>query len=387
MFDRLLNISKSHSFFLFGARGTGKSSLLQRIFEADRILYVDLLLPEEFAILNRNPSELSARIGRFQSTGDSFVIIDEVQRVPKLLDLVHHHIQRDGVRFALTGSSARKLKRGSANLLAGRALVYNLFPLTHVELGESFSLDHALNWGTLPAVCNETDAHVKRKILQAYAHTYLKEEVQAEQLIRALDPFHLFLSVAGQMSGKLINYSAISRECGASDYSVRQYFSILEDTLLGFHLHSFHESIRKRQLHAPKFFLFDPGVKRALTNLLNAPVVPQSSVYGDSFEEWLIVEIYRLIQYRESDFSLSYLRTKDGVEADLIIERPGMPRAIVEIKSAKSVGHEHVANLSRLSRDITNAQAYCLSLDESPKRIDNVEVLPWRQGIRELGIY
>jgi predicted AAA+ superfamily ATPase len=387
MFVRLPKLSRSHSFFLFGARGTGKSSLLQAVFDQDRVLYIDLLLPEEFATLNRNPSELSLRIDRFKSVPDGLVIIDEVQRIPKLLDLVHHHMQRDSIRFALTGSSARKLKRGAANLLAGRALMYNLFPLTHIELAQDFSLDHALNWGTLPAVCNEGDPAIKRKILQAYAHTYLKEEVQAEQLIRALDPFHLFLAVAGQMSGKLINYSAISRECGASDYSVREYFSILEDTLLGFYLPPFHESIRKRQLHAHKFFLFDPGVKRALINLLNVPVVPQSSVYGDAFEEWLTVEIFRLINYRESDFKLSYLRTKDGAEIDLIIDRPGLPRAVVEIKSSKSIGPEHVKNVSRLSRDLSNTQAYCLSLDEAPKRIDNVEVLHWRDGIRELGIW
>lgn len=211
--------------------------------------------------------------------------------------------------------------------------------------------------------------------------------MQAEQLIRALDPFHLFLAIAGQMSGKIINSSAISRECGASDYLVREYFSILEDTLLGFHLPAFHESVRKRQLRAPKFFLFDPGVKRSLAGMLQVPVVPQSSAFGDAFEEWLTVEIHRLIHYRESDFSLSYLRTKDGAEIDLVIERPGLPRALVEIKSSRAVTPEQVTHVSKLARDISNAQAYCLSLEEVPKRIGNVDVLPWRQGIQELGIW
>lgn len=386
MLKRLVNLPLSHSFFLFGARGTGKSSLLERTFAPSSSLYIDLLQPEEFSILNRNPQDLSRRIESFKHT-KGVVIIDEVQKIPKLLDLVHHHIERDRVRFALTGSSARKLKRGAANLLAGRALLYNLFPFTHIELGETFSLEEALHWGTLPAVVNEKQSDIKRKILQAYAHSYLKEEIQAEQLIRSLDPFHLFLGVAGQMSGKTINYSAIARECGASDYSVREYFKILEDTLLGFYLPPFHESIRKRQLQAPKFFLFDPGVKRSLVGHLHVPLVQKTSAFGDAFEEWLTVEIHRLITYRERDFSLSYLRTKDGAEIDLVIDRPGLPRALVEIKSAEVVLPEHVANLSRLARDIPQAKAYCLSLEKVPKRIDNVEVLPWRTGISELGIW
>lgn len=386
MVHRILNIPKSRSFFLFGARGTGKSSLIKERFADSTKLLIDLLQPDQFSILNRDPSELSRRIEAAKSQ-EGFIVIDEVQKIPKLLDLVHYHIERDKVRFALTGSSARKLRRGSANLLAGRALVYHLFPFTHVELGAEFSLEHALHWGSLPEVVNESDASLKRKILQAYAHTYLREEVQAEQLIRSLDPFHLFLGISAQMNGRIINYSKIARECGASDYSVKEYFRILEDTLLGFHLYPFHESIRKRQTCNPKFYLFDQGVKRSLANHLHIPIAPSTSNYGDAFEEWLITEIHRLVQYKERDFTLSYLRTKDDAEIDLILERPGLSRALIEIKSTSVITPEHVSELNRFVKSVPNARAYCLSNDPAAKVIGKVEALHWRDGIRELGIW
>ncbi len=271
--------------------------------------------------------------------------------------------------------------------MAGRALVYHLFPFTHVELGAGFSLEHALHWGSLPEVVNESDASLKRKILQAYTHTYLREEIQAEQLIRSLDPFHLFLGISAQMNGKIINYSKIARECGASDYSVKEYFRILEDTLLGFHVYPFHESIRKRQTCNPKFYLFDQGVKRSLANHLHIPIAPSTSTYGDAFEEWLVTEIHRLIQYKESDFTLSYLRTKDDAEIDLILERPGLPRALIEIKSSSVITPEHVSGLNSFAKSVPNARAYCLSNDPAAKVIGKVEALHWRDGIRELGIW
>ncbi len=391
MYSSTVNISKKHSFFLFGARGTGKSCLLQRLFEPEKILWIDLLQPSEFEILNREPGDLSRRIEALNPK-QTHIIIDEIQRIPKLLNLVHHHIEsskqsnKKRILFGLTGSSARKLGRGSANLLAGRALVYSLFPLTHIELENDFNMDHSLQWGTLPEVVNEPDVEIKRKILQAYTHTYLKEEVQAEQLIRKLDPFHLFLSIAAQMSGKIINYSSIARECGASDASVREYFHILEDTLIGFHLAPFHESIRKRQRQNPKFYIFDNGVLRSLSSRLTIPLASRTSSYGDAFENWLICEVYRLISYAENDFALSYLRTKDDAEIDLIIERPGLPKALVEIKSVTHIDSHDLTSLKAFARDVGNSEAFCLSQDPNSKIIDGIKVLPWRLGLKELGL-
>ncbi len=390
MYRRIAGISKKHSFFLFGARGTGKSSLIDELFTEDEALKIDLLQPSEFDILNREPEELTRRIeGCDNST--KWIVLDEIQRIPKLLNLVHFHIEnskkRNPLLFALTGSSARKLKRGSANLLAGRAITYSLFPFTHIELESDFDMSHVLHWGSLPEIINQEDESLKKKILQSYTHTYLKEEIQAEQLIRSLDPFHLFLSMAAQMSGKIINYSAISRDCGASDYSVKEYFQILEDTLLGFHLRPYHRSIRKRQRHNPKFYLFDNGVQRALANQLSILLKPKTSAYGDAFENWLICEIYRLINYNDKDFTLSYLRTKDDAEIDLIIERPGMPTAIVEIKSSTHIRPEDISTLNQFANDMNDCQAFCLSQDPNSKKIGKIEVLHWREGIREIGIW
>lgn len=387
MYKRQVNISKKHSFFLFGARGTGKSSLLEELFKNELCLNIDLLKPSEFDILNRDPKELTRRIEALPAE-TKWVILDEVQRIPKLLNLVHYHIEKSKKQlfFALTGSSARKLKRGSANLLAGRAVVYSLFPFTHLELEKDFSLSHALEWGTLPEVVNQKDQVLKRKILQAYTHTYLREEVQAEQLIRNLDPFHQFLPIAAQMSGNIVNYSKIASQCGTSDNSVKEYFNILEDTLLGFSLPAFHESVRKRQRQSPKFYLFDNGVSRSLANLLKVPVVPQTSAYGNAFENWLICEIYRLISYAENDYSLSYLRASGDAEIDLVIDRPGIKRAIVEIKSSTQVREEDVSTLKRFAADMGDVEAICLSQDSFPKKISGVTVLPWREGLVELGL-
>jgi uncharacterized protein len=208
------------------------------MFSEEEALTINLLKPDDFDILHRDPAELSARI-KNKNNNLNWVIIDEIRRAPRLLDLVHHHIESDNINFALTGSSARKIKRGATNLLAGRALVYHLFPLTHRELGDSFNLESSLQWGGLPKVATTSDEFLKRKILQAYTYTYLKEEVQAEQLVRVLEPFHLFLKIAAQISGKIINFTAIASESKTTDKTVREYFKIIEETLLGFFLELF----------------------------------------------------------------------------------------------------------------------------------------------------
>ena len=385
MFTRDIRISRDDSFFLFGARGTGKTALLRATFTTEEALYIDLLKTSEFDSLSLNPETLLARIAKLPDSV-SWVIIDEVQKIPRLLDLVHHQIENSRFKFALTGSSARKLKRGSANLLAGRAVVYNLFPLTFHELGASFDLNETLSWGTLPPIINTKSPTSRQKKLRSYAHSYLKEEIQQEQLVRMLDPFHRFLLVAAQMNGQILNYAAISRDCGASEKSVKEYFSILEDTLLGFLLPPFHESIRKQQRENPKFYFFDGGVQRALSQTLRVAIEPQTYAFGRAFEAFIINEINRRQSYQELDYSLSYLRTKDDAEIDLILERPGLPRALIEIKSAAVVHENDLTSLKRFARDFQNAEAFCLCMDPHPKKYGQVSVLPWQLGFKELGL-
>jgi len=385
MVKRIATLEYSNSFFLFGARGTGKTTLLKEWTNPETTLSIDLLDPDEESLLSREPNELVKRINAFQGRLQ-WVVIDEIQKLPTLLDIVHSQIENSSVHFALTGSSARKLKRGHANLLAGRAFVKYLFPFTHRELGETFDLDKALQVGTLPKIFQYTTESKSQAFLRAYANTYLKEEVWGEQLIRHLDPFRRFLEVAAQVNGEIINYTNIARDVGVDTKTVQSYFQILEDTLTGYLLEPYHRSLRKRQRQNPKFYFFDLGVKRALERTLTLKLLPRTYAYGKAFEHFLILEMHRLSSYLENDFQFSYLRTKDGVEIDMIIDRPGLPTALVEIKSTEYVDERDIRHLEPFLKDFGKCEAYCLSLDPNPKKIGSVMALPWQKGLRELGL-
>jgi predicted AAA+ superfamily ATPase len=385
MIPRLQNPLRTSSFFLFGARGTGKSTLLRQLFAADKPLWIDLLDPEQEHRYSVRPRELMEQIRAALDRFD-WVVIDEIQKVPKLLDVVHAAIEAHGVRFALTGSSARKLKRNSVNLLAGRAFVYHLFPLTSSELGNAFDLTKAMHYGTLPGLLPFAGDDERKAFLRAYALTYLKEEVWFEHLLRKLDPFRRFLEVAAQCNGEIVNCSNIARDIGTDHKTVSSYFEILEDTLLGFLLEPFHASVRKRQRQAPKFFLFDLGVTRALGGTLNVELVPGTYGFGRAFEQFVLLEIVRLSNYRQKDYRFSYLRTKDGAEIDLIVERPGSRLALVEIKSTDRVDERDIRDLSRFLPDFPDAEAFCLSRDKVRKKIGDILAVPWQTGLEELGL-
>ncbi len=388
MVNRIIKFSHKNSFFLFGARGTGKTHLLMDRYtstSATSNWYIDLLNPELVRKYQLHPTllvqELDAR-----KPAPEWVIIDEVQKVPGLLDLIHQRIESDKQKFILSGSSARKLKRGAANLLAGRAFVYNLYPLTAKEIGGRFDLKEALSWGTLPKLLELSDPQDKKEYLRAYANTYLREEILQEQIIRNLEPFQRFLPVAAQMAGKVINYSKIAVDAGTSVPTIQSYFQILEDTLLGFTLPQFHESIRKRQRSNPKFYFFDNGIQRALSDELNVGIHSRTYQYGHAFEQFVINEINRLQSYYRKDYRLSYLLTGAGVEIDLIIERPGMKRAAVEIKSTSIVAKSDLRGLLSLGKDIPNCDLFCFSMDKVPKIVEGVHCLPWQAGLVELGL-
>lgn len=383
MLKRQIRFSSINSFFLFGARGTGKTSLLRERYSERNNWFIDLLDPDLARQYMLQPNSLLHEWQALEHKPE-WIILDEVQKIPGLLDLVHQMIVTRKQKFILSGSSARKLKRGAANLLAGRAFVYHLFPLTSNEMGSGFSLSHALNWGTLPQLLEFKDSLDKREFLKAYANTYIKEEILQEQIIRKLEPFQRFLPVAAQMAGRIINFSKIALEAGTSVPTIQSYFQILEDTLLGFMLPQFHESIRKRQKAAPKFYFFDGGVQRALMDELSIPLSPQTYQFGFAFEQFVINEIYRRQSYARKDYRLSYLQTGAGLEIDLVIERPGLRRALVEIKSKKTISEKDLKALLTLGKDVPNSQLYCLSMDPIPKIIDGVSCLPWQKGLEEI---
>jgi predicted AAA+ superfamily ATPase len=324
--------------------------------------------------------ELEARKGL------SWVLIDEVQRVPELLNVVHYHLEKSGtdLKFALTGSSARKLRRGASNLLAGRAFNYALFPLTHFELEGDFNLGTYLRFGGLPRVYALASEAEKIKFLETYALTYIQEEIWNEHLIRDLPPFRKFLQVAAQMNGEVLNYSKIAVDVGADDKTVKEYFNILEDTLVATLLEPYDRSVRKRQSTGSKCYFFDVGVKRAIEGSVGNKIVPGSSEYGRIFEHFLMNEIFRMNSYRQLNAQFSYLRTKDGAEVDLVIERKGMPTTLVEIKSTDRVSEGDAKTLQAFLPSFPKAQAMVLSNDSKEQKFGQVLALPWQVGLQRL---
>jgi len=383
MFRRFLRLSHQHSFFLFGPRGTGKSTLLKERFRLNECLWLDLLETEVEDRFLRNPGELYAIVKALPKE-TLYVVVDEIQKVPKLLDEVHRLIEeKTGKIFILTGSSARKLKRGGANLLAGRAFVHHLHALSCFELGEQFELEKALHWGTLPKMLSLEDDTSRSAFLRSYADTYLKEEIWSEQVIRKLPPFRRFLEVAAQSNGKIINYANIAEDVGVDEKTIKEYFFILEDTMIGFFLEPFHNSFRKRLVEKPKFYFFDPGVVRSLSRRLSVPLTPRTSAYGQAFEHFVLLEFIRLGSYFQPDYRFSFLRTVSNVEIDLVVERPGKPLLCIEIKSSDTVNDGDIGSFIRLTEEIPNCEAIVLSQDRFMKKFGHVTCYPWKQGIAE----
>jgi predicted AAA+ superfamily ATPase len=386
-FGRQCNILESNSFFLFGARGTGKSTLIQQRLSGKGLLTIDLLHLEVADKYLRNPDKLYDEL-RLNSD-IKWVVLDEIQKVPALLDVVHRTLETrefSPPKFAISGSSARKLKHGNANLLAGRAFLNYLYPLTHQELGEDFDLNVILNWGSLPKIFGLNTADERREYLRSYGLVYLSEEVWAEHLVQKLEPFRHFLEVAAQMNGQLLQYANIAKDVGVDDKTIKKYFEILEDTHMGFLLYPYHRSIRKRQLQSPKFYFFDLGVVRSLARTLSFDIMPKTTLFGDAFEHFVISEIHRLSHYKRTDFRLSYIRTKDDAEIDLIIERPGRSVALVEIKSKDIVSSDDSKHLRAFASDFKNSELFVLSNDPTNHLKDNVHYYHWQEGLKRIGL-
>lgn len=383
MFIRHLVPPKDQSILLLGPRGAGKSTLLRMLYPDASTYWIDLLLPKTEDRYARDPERLIREVTALPAAITT-IVIDEIQKIPALLDVVHSLIESTNKIFILTGSSARKLKAGSANLLAGRALVYSLFPLTSFELGDAFRLGDALRFGTLPKISGlKTDA-TKRKTLETYALTYINEEIRAEQAVRILDPFRKFLEIAAQTNGKILNFAAIAKDVGVDEKTVRKYFEILEDTLVGFFVESYHASVRKKVGMSPKFYFFDTGVVRALSRQLTLTIEPGSYGWGSAFEHFVILECRRMISYSGNQFQLHFMRTYDDKEIDLVVQRPGKPLLLIEIKSTETVMPKHIKTMTELRNVIEAPTEMALfSCDPTPQIIDGVRCLHWQAGLRE----
>lgn len=381
MIPRLLNLPINRNILLFGARGTGKSTLLRSIFKESSTYWINLLDPQDEEKFALRPHELIAIVKALPAT-ITHVVIDEIQKIPKLLDVVHLLIESTDKKFVLTGSSARKLKRGGANLLAGRAFVYNLFPFSFIEIQKDFALIKQMRFGSLPQIVNLNEEKDLTTYLISYANTYLKEEILEEQIVKNLVPFRRFLEVAAQSNGKIINYSKIARDTGTTDLNIKKYFSILEDTLIGFFLEPFHSSFRKRLSQKPKFYFFDTGIARSLSKQLSSELIPKTSAFGEAFEYLVILEAMKLISYFCPEYKASYIRTKDDVEIDLVVERPNKPLLCIGIKSNSNVSEQDLTKFAKITKDL-NCEAICLSNDNVAKIYGSIKVMPWQQGLKE----
>ena len=383
MIQRLQNLKTKQSLFLFGARGTGKSTLLKQIFSPKKTLWIDLLDYKQENAFSKNPDRLS-----FLISGNSYknIIIDEIQKVPRLLDVIHKEIEKNkNTQFIMTGSSARKLKRGRANLLAGRAVAYYLYPFSFFELGKDFHLNKALHFGGLPKLLSLKSKKEKLLFLESYVQNYLKEEILQEQLIRKIQPFKSFLEIAAQLNGQTINYSKFARETGSDHKTIQNYFSILEDTLIGFSLPAYHRSIRKQQQKAPKFYLFDIGIKRALEGTLTLPLKPKTFSFGQAFEHFLLLECVKLNHFLRKSYKFSYCKTKNGLEVDLIIQRPGKKELLVEIKSTEEIRKDHIKTIKNFSKDwATPHEAQLWSMDKGTQNIEGIRCFPWETALKKL---
>lgn len=380
MLKRFLSPSFQESFFLFGARGTGKTtwlrSALPKLKPGLKIVRLDFLDPGTEQRYQANPGLLQDLA---ISHPGHWILIDEVQKAPKVLDVVHSLIESDRRKFILTGSSSRKLKRAGANLLAGRAFVYSMHPFSIMELGDRFDLAEALRWGMLPKIFSLKKHGDKKRFLDSYAQTYVREEILIEQLVRNVVPFRSFLKIAAFESGHILNYDKIRKQLGVENKTVQSYFDILEDTFIGFRLPAFDESVRKSQLKHPKFYFFDAGVQRSLTNELTNYVVEGTSNFGLLFEQLMIQECRKLNEYHELSFELSYLCTKNEAEIDLILSR-GRDRFAVEFKSSERIDPDRVKALEELAKDIRGCKKiFYVSRDPKPIKIGGVYCMHWHE--------
>ena len=379
MYRRTLGIKlpPGQSAFLWGARKTGKSTLLARQFPHS--LRFDLLDTRLLLELTRAPWTLAERIRAFGRYGRELpIVIDEVQKVPAILDEVHRLIENEGLGFVLCGSSARKLKRGRANLLGGRAWRFALHPLTWPEVPD-FDLLRAMNRGLIP---QHYDSAHHRRALAGYVDDYLKEEVFEEGLTRNAPAFSRFFEALAFCHGELLNYSNIARDCGVSSKTVKEYFQILVDTLLGVLVEPFSRRRSRAVItRAPRFYLFDVGVA---SHMVGRRVERAAGAdFGRALEHFVLMELLAYRSYGEHDFPLRFWRTKSGLECDFVLGREG--EVAIEVKGGAGVGRRELRGLRAFAEEHRPRQAIVVCNESAPRRTDDgILILPWERFLERL---
>lgn len=369
--ERLLNIQlpPKHSAFLWGPRKTGKTYWINKNYNESPL--IDLLKTDIFADYASHPSLLRERYLKY----DGLIVIDEIQMVPDLLNEIHWMIENTNVSFLMTGSSARKLRRGHANLLAGRAWRYSMTPLSYVET-EGFDLEEVFVSGLLPPHFLSVDPI---QDLRAYVADYLKEEIAAQAVIQNIPAFAQFLRAAALTSGELLNYTNIGRESGVSAKVVRNYFQILEDTLIGYRVQPWRKVRKRRLIETEKFYLFDVGLTNYLARRSPKIGTPES---GHSLENYILMELKAYQAYRNPELDISYWRTSTGFEVDFIL---GNMQVALEVKGSSKVHSAHTRGLKALLEEHQVEKAVVVAMERQPRILEyGVEVLPWQEFLERL---
>ena len=373
MYTRLLTAPKDKSFFLFGPRGTGKTTWVKSTFP--KAVYLDLLEAELFNDLLANPQRLENFIPK---DFKDWIIVDEVQRIPELLNEIHRLIEKYKYKFILTGSSARKLRQKGHNLLGGRALTHSLHPLTAQELKEDFRLEHSLKYGHLPCAYTESDP---KAYLESYVKTYLEEEIRQEGLTRNLSAFSRFLEAASFSQGSLLNISSVARECAIERKAVENYFSILEDLLIAYRLPVFSKKARRRLIAHPKFYFFDVGAYRTLRP--KGPLDMPEEIEGVAFETLFLQELVAINDALNLGYEISFWRTSNNMEVDFVLYGSRGIKAF-EVKRAGKITSSSLSGLKSFLKDYPMARAYLIYGGERYMRQGTIEILPAKTTLMTL---
>jgi predicted AAA+ superfamily ATPase len=365
----LLRILQEKSYFLFGPRQTGKTSLIQHTLNEYR--YYNLLQTDVYLKLSRAPQRLRQEI----TNDDKIVIIDEIQKLPILLDEVHNLIEEKGIHFLLTGSSARKLRNKGVNLLGGRARTRRLRPFILKELNGDFQLLKALDTGLIPSIYF---SNAPFEDLEAYAGNYLREEIAAEAIVRNVPAFSRFLTVAGLCNGKMINYTNIASDAQVPRSTVQEYFQILRDTLLGDDLPAWRKSVKRKPVSTSKFYFFDIGVARFLQGRRGLEM--RSPEFGEAFEAYIHHEIKTYCDFNKGGCDLCYWRATSGFEVDFVING----KTAIEVKGKANITRKDFKGLTAIKEEELIENYILVTLEDTPRKDGDICILPWKNFITNL---
>jgi predicted AAA+ superfamily ATPase len=387
MYNRILKIPPHLPIILMGPRQTGKSTFLRNFLKNQKVFYVDLLVNEIYRRYEKDPDQLKDEIlFKLKNEKITHVVIDEVQKVPDILNVIHALIEKKlSIQIILTGSSARKLKKVKANFLGGRAILLKMFPFTYGEIENDFQLDSFLQFGSICGIFDGLSEDKETKILKlkSYYETYVKDEVLSEGLIRQLPPFHRFLDLTAHLATEIVSFANIAREAHVAENTIKNYYQILEETYLGFFLPAYDVALKRSLSLHPKFYFFDNGLNNCMAERLRDPLSPE--IKGKLFEQWIINEVRMYLSYHNKEGTLYFWRTQGGHEVDLIYSKGHKLKLAIEIKFKKNLERKDFSGLNKIKEDYPKLE--CILIYNGPNSYEdennNVVVLPWKEFLTE----